>query len=101
MNSEQSSADKEPLMHRLLVGFVSLVCQFPWLVLVASLGLAGVSVYAFYVKLEYRTQRRDLIDAHKESQQRWQKYLDEFGDDDDMVVVVKGSDKRRMKDALD
>ena len=51
--------------------------------------------------LRYHTSRNDLISARKDYQQRWQKYLAEFGDDDDMVVVVEGRDKAQMKAALD
>src|SRR5262249_18461812 len=32
---------------------------------------------------------------------RWQKYVDAFGDDDDMVVVVEGRDRPAMEQALD
>src|SRR5262249_13770442 len=31
----------------------------------------------------------------------WKQYLAEFGDDDDIVVVVKGDRKARMQDALE
>src|SRR5262249_12747922 len=34
-------------------------------------------------------------------QKRWQRFVEEFGDDDDMVVVVKGKKPERMQDALE
>jgi hopanoid biosynthesis associated RND transporter like protein HpnN len=71
------------------------------LVLVCALVLAGLSIYASATRLQYRTQRDDLINPHKDYQQRWRRYLKEFGDDDDIVVVVKGSDQDRMKQALE
>ena len=59
------------------------------------------AVHVAYARLEYHTQRNDLLSADKPCQQRWQKYLDAFGDDDDMVVVAEGTDRERMTAALD
>jgi hopanoid biosynthesis associated RND transporter like protein HpnN len=70
-------------------------------VLIVSTVLAVVSAWGFYTRLEYRTQRSDLMNPNKDYQKRWQAYLGEFGDDDDMVVVVKGGDRARMRAALD
>ncbi len=86
---------------RLLAGFVGGVGRHPVAVLAACLGLVAGSVYLAYAKLEYHTQRNDLLSAHKECQKRWQKYLDAFGDDDDMVVVVEGGDRASKMAALD
>ncbi len=90
-----------PLVHRLLAAFVGGVCQCPRLVLLAALLLSCLSVYLAATRLNYHTQRDDLIDPGKECQKRWHQYLDEFGDDDDMVVVVRGKDRAQMKQALD
>src|SRR5206468_12898092 len=51
--------------------------------------------------LHYRPERSDLANPHKVYQQRWLQYLQEFGDDDDIVVVVQGSDRPRMELALE
>lgn len=86
---------------RAVVAAVGWTTRHPWLVLAACLGLVGLSVHTAYTRLEYHTQRNDLLSAEKECQKRWQKYLDAFGDDDDMVVVAEGADRERMKAALD
>jgi len=85
----------------MLGALVSAVCRRPLLVLLTSLALAGLSIYAAATRLQYKTQRNDLISPHKDYQQRWRDYLAEFGDDDDIVVVVKGEDRPRMEKALD
>ncbi|HKI32063.1 MAG TPA: MMPL family transporter [Gemmataceae bacterium] len=90
-----------PLVHRLLAGFVGGVCRCPRLVLAAALALGAFSVYLAATRLEYQTHRDDLLDPGKECQKRWHQYLAEFGADDDMVVVVHGTDPERMKLALD
>ena len=105
MNLEQVPAPDAQMrqggVRRWLVALVSVVCRCPLLVLVLSLVLCGLSVYAAATHLEYYTQRNDLVSPHKEYQQRWQRYLAEFGDDDDIVVVVRGEDKARMQDAIE
>jgi hopanoid biosynthesis associated RND transporter like protein HpnN len=83
------------------MGLVGSVCRVPWLVLGLTLILCGLAAYSSLTRLEYRTKRSDLINPHKDFQQRWQHYLTEFGDDDDIVVVVQGHDHRQMKQALE
>lgn len=101
MNPEPLPPTGATPVRRLLVALVSAVCRYPTLVLTVSLLTVGLSAFAAATRLQYKTQRNDLISPHKESQQRWRQYLAEFGDDDDMVVVVRGKDPARMKDALE
>ncbi len=100
MATEQADA-APPVVHRLLAAFVGRVCRHPRTVLGAALLLCGLSAWLAATRLEYRTQRGDLISADKACQKRWRQYLAEFGSDDDMVVVVRGDDRGRMKAALD
>lgn len=101
MKSEQGHSHEAALIPRLLVGLVSFVCRHPRWVLASGLLLAALSAYASYTHIEYRTQRSDLVSPRKEYQQRWRQYLAEFGDDDDIVVVVQGGDRPRMEQTLD
>src|SRR5262245_51561373 len=101
MRTEQSSAQQTALVPRLLVGLVGSVCQHPWAVLSAALVLAAASLAGSARFLQYHTQRSDLINPKKDYQQRWRQYLAEFGDDDDILVVVEGKDRTQMKRALD
>ncbi len=101
MVPEPISSHEHSLVRRLLHGLVSGVCRYPRWVLFISLILAGASVWAAATQLEYKTQRNDLISPHKEHQIRWRDYLAEFGEDDDIVVVVKGTDRPCMEKALE
>src|SRR5262249_13333494 len=101
MNPAQVSAKEATPVRRLLLALVSTVCHFPRTVLAVSLTLCALSLFAAATRLEYHTQRTDLISADKDYLQRWWKYLAEFGDDDDMVAVVQGKDRRQMERALD
>jgi hopanoid biosynthesis associated RND transporter like protein HpnN len=100
MMPEQPDSEAGTVAHRLLARLVSGVCRRPRTVLVLSLLVAGLSVFSLRF-LEYRTQRSDLISPNKDSQKRWRQYLAEFGNDDDIVVVVKGHDRPQMQQALD
>jgi len=88
-------------LSRWLGGFVDVVGRRPWLVIGVCGALVAASIAVAYEKLEYHTQRNDLLSADKECQKRWQKYTEAFGDDDDMVVVVEGRDRAAMESALD
>ena len=88
-------------VRRLLIALVRTVCRYPVAVLALSAALCALSLYAAIFHLKYHTQRSDLISPHKECQQRWHDYIKEFGDDDDIVVVVKGSERARMVEALE
>jgi hopanoid biosynthesis associated RND transporter like protein HpnN len=96
-----SSQERADFLARSVAGLVAWVVRRPRAVLVVALVLTVAAVHVAYAKLEYHTQRNDLISPDKPCQQRWQKYLDTFGDDDDMVVVVEGADRDRMTAALD
>jgi uncharacterized protein len=81
---------------RSVTGLVAWIIRYPWVVLVVAVILTGAAVQVAYDKLAYHTQRNDLLSPDKPCQQRWQKYIDAFGDDDEMVVVVEGKNREQM-----
>jgi hopanoid biosynthesis associated RND transporter like protein HpnN len=101
MQTEREPGTTESLLQRLLGGLVGVAHRRPFLVLAVALALCGASVYYSSRHLSFRTQRSDLISPDKDYQKRWRAYLAEFGDDDDMVVVVQGADRAAMRAALD
>ena len=86
---------------RVVAAVVLAVARRPRLTLTVCLALVAASIGLAVARLDYHTQRNDLLSADKPGQQRWQRYLDTFGDDDDMVVVAEGPDRARMTAALD
>ncbi len=80
---------------------VAFSLRAPWLVLVLACASVGAAAHYAATRLEYRTQRNDLIAKDKDCQVRWQRYLDAFGDDDDLIVVIRGGDRARMAAAAD
>jgi hopanoid biosynthesis associated RND transporter like protein HpnN len=101
MKPELPPCEEAKFVPRCLVALVAAVCRFPRTVLGVSFVLAALSVWGAATRLQYHTSRNDLISPKKEFQQRWHKYLAEFGDDDDIVAVVKGKDRARMRAALE
>lgn len=101
MKSERDRASEIKLVERILVNLVETVCRFPYLVLALGAILAAASTYRFCTHLTYFTNRNDLVNPKKDYQQRWKQYLAEFGNDDDIVVVVEGHDRARMREAIE
>jgi hopanoid biosynthesis associated RND transporter like protein HpnN len=79
------------LVPRLVAGVAQLGHRFPWLVLAITVLSCGLCLWYTGIHLTYETQRNDLHGKDKAYYQRWQEYVKEFGDDDDMVVVVRGT----------
>src|ERR1700704_3745525 len=102
-DSMDSEAEQEEagLLPRLLAGAVGVICRYPWVVLCATLLSCVVCGVYTWKKLAYQTHRNDLISSNKEYLKRWRQYVAEFGDDDDMIVVVRGDDRARMEKVLD
>jgi uncharacterized protein len=96
-----SSEHHPDFLARRVAGVVAWIAHHPWVVLIHAVLLTTVAVRTAYTDLEYHTQRNDLLSADKPCQQRLQKFIDTFGDDDDMVVVAEGTDREMMKAALD
>ena len=81
--------------------FTRLVIRFP----VATLVLAGVaaaaSVWLTTTQLGFRTSRAELLSPNSEYNRRWLAYTKEFGDKEDVVVVVEGESREQIVPALD
>ncbi|HZU38619.1 MAG TPA: hypothetical protein VFA18_22020, partial [Gemmataceae bacterium] len=101
MKAAHDTAQDASFVSRLLAGLVNTAASYPRRVLVAAVLIGAVSAWAAASRLEYRTQRSDLVSPKKEYQQHWQRYVEEFGDDNDLVVVVQGHSRQRMREALE
>jgi hopanoid biosynthesis associated RND transporter like protein HpnN len=86
---------------RWLAGLASLGFRYPWTVLTITALTCAVSLWYTGIKLTYEIHRNDLIGKNRDYYQRWEQYVHEFGDDDDMVVVVRGTDRPQLIAALE
>lgn len=71
------------------------------MVLAFSLALTIASTAFTVWGLGFRTSRLDLLNRDSEYNQRWLAYLDEFGSDDDVLVIVAGVDEAAIVPVLD
>jgi hopanoid biosynthesis associated RND transporter like protein HpnN len=78
-----------------------LILRAPGLVFSAGVALALVSVLVALNGLTFKTSRLDLLSPRSEYNQRWLAYLDEFGNRDDAVVVIRSDDPKALTAAID
>ena len=77
------------------------VARDPFAALSIGVLLAVLSVLLAVTQLGFRTSRLDLLNPRSGYNQRWLAYIDEFGAEDDTVVVVFGNDPQQVVAALD
>ncbi|MFW6127380.1 MAG: MMPL family transporter [Thermodesulfobacteriota bacterium] len=77
-----------------LVGFL---IRGGWWIILASLVLAGLSVYYSFNHLAFSTSRSDLVASDQRLQQLGEKFTKDFGSRDDLVVVVENGHPSRAK----
>ena len=92
----ESSFFSKPLWSLTLI-----CCRFPAAVLVMSLLLAAGSLYWSYEHLGLKMSRLDLINPNSSFNQLWLDYIDEFGDCNEVIVVVEGEDNEKVLAALE
>lgn len=101
MQTEQDQREETGLINESLAFMANFGCRHPWWVLIATFLTCAASLITSFFALKFHTQRNDLISPTKDYYQRWQQYVAEFGDDDDMVVVVEGKDRKQIELALE
>lgn len=101
MDAQAPDRDGPGIVPRLLSALVGAVASRPRvtlsLVLLLVLAAAGLTV----TSLRFKTSRADLIDPGADFQRRWIRYVDKFGDQSDIVVVVEARDAATIRAILD
>ena len=101
MSDAKEAREGTPLLARCLAGIVRLAIRFPRVAIaLAVLGMAAAA-YLATTRLAYHTSRDALVDDRQEYHRRWLKYTEEFGDQEDVVVVVQGASREAIVPALD
>ena len=85
----------------LLERLTRLVVSFPALTLAIAVAVAVVSVAFACTRLGFRTSRLDLLNPHSSHNRLWIDYVQEFGSEDDVVVVVEGNNRESVIPVLD
>jgi len=83
-----------------LVWITAAVLHAPRRVLTCAVLLAVLASALAMWSLKFKTNRLDLLNRDSEFNQRWLAHLDEFGDQDDVVIVVEGADSTEIAAAM-
>jgi hypothetical protein len=77
------------------------VVRFPVPVLVVAVAAAVFAVVFSASRLAFRTSRLDLLNPDSMYNRLWIQYINEFGDADDVVVVVEGESRQQVVPVLE
>ncbi len=100
MSKDGSSSDELFLARPFVLG-TRLILAFPITTIAIMLGLAAVAGYLTATRLGYQTSRMDLLDPNSNYNQLWTAYIEEFGEEDDAVVVVEGAGREQVVPVLE
>ncbi|MGD9721019.1 MAG: MMPL family transporter [Pirellulales bacterium] len=78
-----------------------LILAFPVATIALSLILAVGACYLTATRLGYQTSRMDLLNPNSSYNRLWTQYIEEFGDEDDAVVVVEGPSRDQVVPVLE
>ncbi len=84
-----------------LARVTALAVLFPRLTLIMAVLSAVAAAWLGARGLGFKTARQDLVAPDSEAQRAWQAYVDEFGEEEDAVVVAEGRDPAAIERALD
>jgi len=92
---------EQPFLARPFVLGTRLILAYPVATIALALVLAGVCCYLTATRLGYQTSRMDLLDPNSNYNRLWSEYIEEFGDEDDAVVVVEGPAREKVVPVLE
>ncbi len=89
------------LLAQPLIALVRLCVRNPIRVLVLSMALAAFSVYLSVEHLGFKMSRLDLINPNSSFNRLWLEYIEEFGESDEVILVVEGKGNVEVIPVLD
>ena len=75
--------------------------RHPLHVAILAVSAAAFCLFFAYTDLKFKTSRLDLINQKSEFNKLWIDYIEDFGDADDLVVVVEGEAPEAITPVLD
>ncbi|PQO39030.1 hypothetical protein C5Y96_03965 [Blastopirellula marina] len=101
MPKHTETSEEKSLLAKPLAWGTRLVVRFPIVVLLVAFLVAGLCVFYATNHLGFKTSRLDLINQQSGFNQLWLEYLDQFGADDDVVVIIEGPGREEIVPALE
>jgi hopanoid biosynthesis associated RND transporter like protein HpnN len=100
------SAERMPPGHddslpaRFMTSALAAVLRYPLFTIMAGLALTAAAGFYSWKHLGYKTSRHDLVNSNNEYGRLWNDYIQEFGEEDDAVVVVEGENRAQVVPVL-
>ncbi|HQU43335.1 MAG TPA: MMPL family transporter [Pirellulales bacterium] len=101
MSADHASAPRPSLLAGPLNLATRIALRYPAATLALAVALTVVSVVYTWQHLGYRTSRLDLLNPESDYNRLWIDYINEFGDEDDAVVVVEGPSREHLVPVLE
>ncbi|MGL6194610.1 MAG: hypothetical protein ACRC2T_07270, partial [Thermoguttaceae bacterium] len=101
MSSERKPTAESSVLAPAIVSITRFCVRNPISVLVFGVALSIMGVFAAGTNLGFKTNRLDLINPNSGFNQLWLEYIKEFGDDDDLIIVVEGKTSAEIAPVLD
>jgi hopanoid biosynthesis associated RND transporter like protein HpnN len=99
--SADGAATKTSPLGWVLVLIAKVVLRFPIATLSIAVGLGIAAVVLSGMSLGYKSSRLDLLNPHSDYNRLWIEYIDEFGREDDAVIVVEGESRHEVVPVLE
>lgn len=85
------------LSFRLLRKLTDWVCHFPKLFFFSQMILLGLGIYYTVTRLQFSTDRNDLVGSDKKYHRNFLQFKEEFPGQDDLVAVVESEDMEKNR----
>ena len=96
MSAEGTPHTEPSLLARPLGWLTRVVIRFPAPTIALAVAVALVALALSCTRLGFRTSRLDLISSKCSYNRLWIDYIYEFGDEDDVVIVVEGASREQV-----
>lgn len=100
MSAEGTPPAENSLLAHVMAAITRLVVRFPIVTVTLGVALACASMFLTATRLGFHTSRLDLLNPESDYNRLWIEYINEFGDDDDAVVVVEGDGRDQVVPVL-
>ena len=101
MSAEGMPRTEPSLLSKPLAWLTRFVVRCPLLVMVVGVAAAVAALLVSHSQLKFHTNRDDVLNPSSDYNRRWIEYAKEFGDEEDVVVVVEGPGRDAIVPVLD
>jgi hopanoid biosynthesis associated RND transporter like protein HpnN len=101
MSADRPSAPEPSLLTGPLSLATRIALRYPAATVALAVAVTVVSLAYTWQHLSYRTSRLDLLNPESDYNRLWIDYINEFGDEDDAVVVVEGASREHLVPVLE